>query len=110
MYCPKRGVTGITQSPIKGKEGQDELGDACENIRLLYHSTAMPQVTPIQRRLSSTTVAAASAYNKDTTFSDKVFQSIGTGRWFSPATPVSSINKTDHHDKTEILLKVALHT
>jgi hypothetical protein len=57
MYCPKRGVTGITQSPIKGKEGQDELGDACENIRLLYHSTAMPQVTPIQRRLSSTTVA-----------------------------------------------------
>jgi hypothetical protein len=25
-------------------------------------------------------------------------------------TPVSSINKTDHHDITEILLKVALNT
>ena len=33
-----------------------------------------------------------------------------TGRWFSPGTPVSSTNKTDHHDITEILLKVALNT
>jgi hypothetical protein len=30
-----------------------------------------------------------------------------TGRWFSP---VSSTNKTDRHDITEILLKVALNT
>jgi hypothetical protein len=29
---------------------------------------------------------------------------------FSPDTPVSSTNKTDHHDITEILLKVALNT
>ena len=33
-----------------------------------------------------------------------------TGRWFSPATPVSSVNKTDRHDITEILLKVAFNT
>ena len=33
-----------------------------------------------------------------------------TGRWFSPGTAVSSINKTDHYDKNEILLKVALST
>ena len=32
------------------------------------------------------------------------------GRWFSPSTPVSSTNKTDRHDITEILLKVALNT
>jgi hypothetical protein len=31
-------------------------------------------------------------------------------RWFSPGPPVSSTNKTDHHDITEILLKVALNT
>jgi hypothetical protein len=31
-------------------------------------------------------------------------------RWFSPGTPVSSTNKTDRHDITEILLKVALNT
>ena len=33
-----------------------------------------------------------------------------TGRWFSLGTPVSSINKTDRHNRTEILLKVALNT
>jgi hypothetical protein len=33
-----------------------------------------------------------------------------TCRWFSPGTPVSSTNKTDSHDMTEILLKVALNT
>jgi hypothetical protein len=32
------------------------------------------------------------------------------GRWFSPGSPVSSTNKTDRHDITEILLKVALNT
>jgi hypothetical protein len=33
-----------------------------------------------------------------------------TGQWFSPGPPVSSTNKTDCHDITEILLKVALNT
>ena len=35
-----------------------------------------------------------------------------TGQWSSPGTctPVSSTNKTDLHDITEILLKVALNT
>jgi hypothetical protein len=32
------------------------------------------------------------------------------GLWFSPGPPVSSTNKTDCHDITEILLKVALNT
>jgi hypothetical protein len=35
---------------------------------------------------------------------------IVTGLWFSPGTPVSSTDKTDRHDVTEILLKVALNT
>jgi hypothetical protein len=35
---------------------------------------------------------------------------IATGQWFSLGTLVSSTNKTDHHDITEILLKVALNT
>ena len=37
----------------------------------------------------------------------KVCQWLTTGRWFSP---VSSTNKTDRHDITEILLKVVLNT
>jgi hypothetical protein len=32
-----------------------------------------------------------------------------TGQWFSPGTPVSSINKSYSHDITELLLKVALN-
>ena len=46
----------------------------------------------------------------DTTLCDKVCLWLATGRWFSPCTPVSSTNKTDRHDITEILLKVALNT
>jgi hypothetical protein len=33
-----------------------------------------------------------------------------TGLWFSPGTLVSSTNKTDRHDITEILWKVDLNT
>ena len=36
------------------------------------------------------------------------FQQVGG--WFSPDTAVSSVNKTDRHDVTEILLKVAFNT
>jgi len=46
----------------------------------------------------------------DTTLCDKVCQWLPTARWFSPGTPVSSTNKPDCHDITEIWLKVALNT
>jgi hypothetical protein len=45
-----------------------------------------------------------------TTLCDKVYQWLATGRWFSSDPPVSSTNKTNRHDITEILLKVALNT
>ena len=45
-----------------------------------------------------------------TTLCDKVCQWLAKGHWFSPGPPVSSINKTDRHDITEILLKVVLNT
>ena len=45
-----------------------------------------------------------------TALCDKVCQRLATGRWFSPGPPVSSTNKTDRHDITEILWKVALNT
>jgi hypothetical protein len=45
-----------------------------------------------------------------TTLCDKVCQWLAASQWFSPCTPVSSSNKTDCHDITEILLKVALNT
>jgi hypothetical protein len=41
---------------------------------------------------------------------DTVCQWLATCLWFSPGTLISSTNKTDRHDITEILLKVALNT
>ena len=46
----------------------------------------------------------------DTTLCDEVCQWLATGRWFSPGSLVFYTNKTDRHDITEILLKVALST
>jgi hypothetical protein len=45
-----------------------------------------------------------------TTSCDKIWQSLVTGLWFSPGTPMSSTNKIVHHDIAEMLLKVALNT
>jgi hypothetical protein len=42
-----------------------------------------------------------------TAASDKVYQLLAHGRWFSPA---SSTTKTGRHEIAEILLKVALNT
>jgi hypothetical protein len=46
----------------------------------------------------------------DTVLCDNVCLWLATGQWFSLVTPVSSTNKTDRHNITEILLKVALNT
>jgi hypothetical protein len=51
-------------------------------------------------------------YNKArlATVSDKFYQLLAQGRWFSPGTPASSTTKTGRHDIAEILLKMALNT
>ena len=45
----------------------------------------------------------------DATLCDKVCQWLAVDLGFSLNTPVSSTNKTDHHDVAEILLKVTLN-
>jgi hypothetical protein len=42
--------------------------------------------------------------------SDKAYQLLDHGRWFSPGIPASSTTKTGRHEIAEILLKVALNT
>jgi hypothetical protein len=42
--------------------------------------------------------------------SDKVYQLLAHGWWFSKGTLASSTTKTGRHDVAEILLKVALST
>ena len=51
-------------------------------------------------------------HTTEANIANKVCQwlAIAAGRWLSPGTPVSSTNKTNHHDITEILLKVVLNT
>jgi hypothetical protein len=39
----------------------------------------------------------------------QVCQWFAVCRWFSPSTPMSSTNKTDRSEKTEILLKMAIN-
>ena len=46
----------------------------------------------------------------NTALCDKVSQLFAVSQWFSPGTPVSSTNKTNCHNITEILLKVVLNT
>ena len=46
----------------------------------------------------------------NTTLYDEICQWLAAGPWFSLGTLVSSTNKTDRHDITEILLKVGLNT
>ena len=42
--------------------------------------------------------------------SDKAYQLLAHGRWFSPGTPASTSTKTGRHGIAEILLKLALNT
>ena len=66
------------------------------------------QSVPITTKVVSLNPVHGKVYF-DPTLCDKGFQWLATGQWFSLGTPVSSTNKTDCHDITEILLKVALN-
>jgi hypothetical protein len=74
----------------------------------LDYLTTQTSPSPIQRGFAPGFVN----YKKTrlTTASDKVYQLLAHGRWFSSVTPASSTTKTGRHDITEILLKVALST
>jgi hypothetical protein len=45
-----------------------------------------------------------------TAASDKVYQLLAHGRWFSPGTPACSTTKPGRHNIAEILLKLVLNT
>jgi hypothetical protein len=69
--------------------------------RLILHKSSYddPRLCKLQKGCTRLAVA-----------SDKVYQLLAHGRWFSPGTPSSSTTKTGRHDIAEILLKVALNT
>ena len=59
------------------------------------------QLVPITTKIVGSNPAQGEVYS----ICNKVCQLLAIGRWFSPGTPVSWTNKTDHHDITEIWLK-----
>ena len=65
------------------------------------------QSVPITTNVVSSNPVQAKFTRFDTTVCNQICRWLATGQWFSPETPVSSINKIDRHDVTEIFLKVA---
>jgi hypothetical protein len=70
--------------------------------------TAHTSLSPIRHGFAPSFVNYKKGCTRLAAASDKVYQLLAHGRWFSPGTPASSTTKTGHHDIVEILLKVAL--
>ena len=76
----------------------------------LLDLTAHTSLSPIRRGFASTFVNCKKGCTRLAAASDKVYQLLAQGQWFSPGTPTTSTTKTGWHDIAEILLKVALNT
>jgi hypothetical protein len=72
--------------------------------------TAHTSISPIRRGFAPSFVNYKKGCTRLAAASDKVYQLLVQGRWFSPSTPAPSTTKTGCHDIAEILLKVALNT
>ena len=70
--------------------------------------TTYTSLSPIRRSFAPSFVKYKKGCTRLAAASDKVYQLLSQGRWFSPGTPASSNTKIDRHDIAEILLKVAL--
>ena len=68
------------------------------------------QSVPINTKVESSNPTHGEVYSIQHYICDKVCQRLAAGRWFSAGSPVSSSNKTDRHNITEMLLKVSLNT
>jgi len=61
-------------------------------------------LSPIRRGFAPGFVNYKKGCTRLAAASDKVYQLLAHGRWFSPGTPASSTTKTGRHDIAEILL------
>jgi len=79
-------------------------------VRQLDYLATHTNLSPIRRGFVTGFVNYKEGCTRVAAASDKVYQLLNHGRWFSPGTPASSTTNTDRHDIAEILLKVALNT
>jgi hypothetical protein len=80
-----------------------------QRVRQLDYLTTHTSLSPIRRGFVPGFVNYKKGCTRLAAASDKVYQLLSHGRWFSPGTPASSTTKTDRHDKAEILLKVVFN-
>jgi hypothetical protein len=73
----------------------------------LDYLTTHTSLSPIQRGFAPGFANYKKGCTRLAATSDKVYQLLAHGQWFSPA---SSTTKTGRHDIAEILLKVVLNT
>ena len=64
----------------------------------------------LKTKLKMKTISSLNAQNMRYFYNQLTLNNHNTGWWFSPGSSVSFTNKTDRHDITERLLKVALNT
>ena len=74
----------------------------------MYYLSTHTSLSPIWRGFSPGFVIYKHGCIRLTAASDKVYQLLAHGRWFSPGTPASSTTKIGRHDIAELLLKVTL--
>ena len=92
----------VSIGAIKGQSGSmSQVVELPNNSYKPITNTAWVRARFCKLQKRCTRLAAAS---------DKVYQLLAHGRWFSPGTPASSTTKTGRHDTAKILLKVALNT
>ena len=79
-------------------------------LRQLDYLATHTSLSPILRGFAPGFVNCKKRCTRHAAASDKAYQLIAHGRWFSPCIPASSTTKTGRHDIDEIMLKVALNT
>ena len=84
-----------------------QVARVAQSVRSL-DLTAHISLSPIRRGFAPSFVNYKKGCTRLAAASDKVYQLLAQGQWFSPGTPASSTTKTGGHDVAEILLKVAL--
>jgi hypothetical protein len=70
--------------------------------------TTHTSLSPIRRGFAPGFVNYKKGCTRLAAASDKAYQLLAHGQWFSPGSPASTTTKTGRHDIAEILLKVAL--
>jgi hypothetical protein len=102
----KRQYLAILFFNLKLFLGGARLAQWVRSLGLTTHTS----LSPIRRGFAPSFVNYKNVCTRLAATSDKVYQLLAQGRWFSPDTPASSTTKAGRHDITEILLKVALNT